>query len=104
MTCGLCRTIDGQRGHCVFQQPNAAGSRKKGGTMKEYRVRVYDDHYLVTDAAVGAGTEVVEIGKLEEKIHAPQPGPNPSKVLPKKPRRKRGPNKPKVETQEEAAG
>ena len=103
MTCGLCRTIDGQRGQCVFQQSTAAGAAERD-TMREYRLRVYDDHYLVTDMAVGVGTEVVELGKLEEKIHVPQADPNPGKVLPKKSRRKRGPNKPKVETQEEAAG
>jgi hypothetical protein len=36
--------------------------------MKEYRVRVYDDHYLVTDEVVGVGTKVVEQGNLEEAI------------------------------------
>ena len=36
--------------------------------MKEYRVRVYDDHYLVTDEAVGVGTRVVEYGGLEAAV------------------------------------
>ncbi len=36
--------------------------------MKEYRVRVYDDHYLVTDEAVGIGTKVVEKGELEAAV------------------------------------
>lgn len=36
--------------------------------MKEYRVRVYDDHYLVTDEAVGVGTKVVETGNLEAAV------------------------------------
>lgn len=36
--------------------------------MKEYRVRVYDDHYLVTDEAVGVGTKVVEKGNLEAAV------------------------------------
>jgi hypothetical protein len=36
--------------------------------MKAFTVRVYDDHYLVTDEAVGVGTKVVETGGLEAAI------------------------------------
>ena len=38
--------------------------------MKEFRVRVYDDHYLVTDASIGVGTIIVEMGGLEEALTA----------------------------------
>lgn len=94
MACSLCRTIDGQRGRCVFQPVNPA----EEVPMREYRVRVYDDHYLVTDATVGVGTFPVEMGELEKSLAVPAIGI--AATVPKKPRRKRGPNKPKPEAPE----
>ncbi len=63
--------------------------------MKEYFVRVYDDHYLVTDNAIGVGTFVAVKGELEEKLN--QSEEKKKTPAPPKPRKKRGPNKPKVQ-------
>ncbi len=96
MTCNLCRSTTG-RGPCVFQTP--VNPAKEEG-MREYRVRVYDDHYLVTDAEIGVGTFVAAKGELEEKLNAGED--KTVATVPKKPRRKRGPNKPKGTPKERA--
>ena len=48
------------------------GREPKEGEMREFRVRVYDDHYLVTNEDVGVGTIPVEKGGLEAALD-PQP-------------------------------
>jgi len=63
--------------------------------MKTFTVRVYDDHYLVTDDVIGVGTRAVERGDLEAALS--DEGVNKT-AAPKKPRRKRGPNKTKPPT------
>ena len=55
--------------------------------MKEYRVRVYDDHYLVTNEDVGTGTIPVEKGGLEAALD-PQPA-KAKRAYPKGTRKRR---------------
>jgi hypothetical protein len=58
--------------------------------MKEYRVRVYDDHYLVTDEAIGVGTKVVEKGELEAAVSLAAPETEKTKrTYPKGTRKRR---------------
>jgi hypothetical protein len=62
--------------------------KKEEEEMKEYRVRVYDDHYLVTDEAVGVGTKVVEKGELEAAVSLTAPE-KPRRTYPKGTRKRR---------------
>ena len=59
--------------------------------MRDYRVRMYDDHYLVTDATVGVGTFVVDVGELEAALAEKGPGKEAAvpKMRNRKPRARR---------------
>ena len=70
----------------------------RGEDMKSYRIRIYEDVYLIDDES-GVGTKVVEYGNLEAAVALV---PAKAKRAYPKGTRKRGPNKPKEPAAQEA--
>lgn len=71
--------------------------------MKSFVVRVYEDHYLVTDEAAGVGTRAVEKGELEAALSSA--GVNKTKrPYPKGTRKRKTKAGPVAEAQGETQG